>query len=264
MSTIQIVKANNLARQSPQGPYGSPRIVQTKTKGRILFDPNLYHKAINPPLYCDLSKPLPGQAIIVQFSGPTGAGKGDMTKLFLEEVRGSRRLTTCTTRDIREGEERDVHYKFLTEEEFDGYAAAGEFIETNTLDTGKRYGTLRSFLIEQMNRGEILVSDIDFNGAHQMRQKSAELPGLVLDIFLMLPGSSVEEMVKECRRRIENDGNRDRIQDRLDRIPTEVAAAADFSYTVVNDDRRRALARILEIVTEARVSQWRALNYTAV
>lgn len=53
----------------------------------------------------------------IVFSGPSGSGKGTLTKLLLKS-NNFKKFTTCTTRKPRENEQNGFDYYFLDEKNF--------------------------------------------------------------------------------------------------------------------------------------------------
>ena len=53
----------------------------------------------------------------IVFSGPSGAGKGTLTEMFLKNS-NFKKFTTCTTRKPREGEKEGFDYYFYDKETF--------------------------------------------------------------------------------------------------------------------------------------------------
>lgn len=53
----------------------------------------------------------------IVFSGPSGAGKGTLTEMFLKNS-NFKKFTTCTTRKPREGEKEGFDYFFYDKETF--------------------------------------------------------------------------------------------------------------------------------------------------
>ena len=53
----------------------------------------------------------------IVFSGPSGAGKGTLTEMFLKD-NNFKKFTTCTTRKPREGEKNGFDYYFYDKETF--------------------------------------------------------------------------------------------------------------------------------------------------
>lgn len=249
----------------PQGPDAMPCAICSRIGKIAQLDTGGSSAILQPQPGMNLCRLIPHQGLIVQFSGPTGVGKGELSKGLLALITGSERLVTCTTRARREGEEHGKDYWFMSEDEFDDHLRSGNFVETNTYATGKRYGTLFNKVHAQMDRGGLIISDIDVAGAEQMRAKGHRLPGMVLDLFIMPPGESLEGQLAECRRRAEGSGaKRDDLDNRLAKAPEEIARSVEFTHIIVNDVFERALGEIFNIVSEARLVQFRIFDSCAV
>ena len=156
-------------------------------------------------------------------------GKGTLIRGLLERVDGLELAVSATTRPPRPGEVDGRDYHFLTPEEFERRAEAGDFVE-HAVYAGNRYGTLRSEL-ERPARG--IVLEIDIQGASQVRET---LPGAT-QVFIAPP--SLEALERRLRERGAN--TPDQIRDRLAVAPRELAAQEEFACVVVNDDLERAL-----------------------
>jgi guanylate kinase len=142
---------------------------------------------------------------------------------------------SATTRAPREGEENGRDYHFLSQEEFEKRADAGEFVE-HAEYAGNHYGTLRSEL-ERPARG--IVLEIDLQGARQVREALPE----ATQIFIEPPSlADLEERLKA--RGSDSD---EQIARRLAVAPQELAAKDEFGYRVVNDDLDRALRELTEL-----------------
>ncbi len=240
----------------PRGPHGTECIVLSRTGHQHRFRPSSTPGQSELIDFGDLGKYIPGQGLIVQFSGPVGVGKGTLSRMILKSILGSELLITCTTRAPRDNEEHGVHYYFLTDDQFADHEAAGEFIETNVFSTGRKYGTREDDVHRQMDRGPLIVSDINVDGAKQMRDRAGRLPGVVLDIFVMPPGRDIDERLDACRQRATADVNtRDNIEARLEEARREIVRAGEFSHVVVNDEIGRAFDEVMAIVTVARTRQ---------
>jgi guanylate kinase len=66
---------------------------------------------------------------LVILSGPSGVGKDTVIAAWAKADPRVRRVTACTTRAPREGEQDGVDYHFLTRDEFLARAAKGRFLE---------------------------------------------------------------------------------------------------------------------------------------
>ena len=83
------------------------------------------------------------KGMLLVISGPSGAGKGTLVSRLLEQDPSFRFSVSVTTRQKRDNEIEDVHYHFISEEEYDKLLGEDAFIEHATVH-GHRYGTLKS------------------------------------------------------------------------------------------------------------------------
>jgi guanylate kinase len=146
---------------------------------------------------------------------------------------------------MRPGEQDGRDYWFLTDEEFERRLQEGDFLEWVELPWGEGYrsGTLWSELERITGEGQSPVLEIETGGALAVRDR---VPAAVT-IFVTAP--SREERERRLRlRATESEGE---IDERLDIAERQSALASEFHYTVVNDDRERAVAELEGIVRRA-------------
>jgi guanylate kinase len=146
---------------------------------------------------------------------------------------------SATTRAARPGEQHGRDYTFLTPEEFDRRAAAGEFVESASYN-GKRYGTLKSEVERVFRTGRHVVLDIEVAGARQVR---ARYPTAVL-VFVLPPTGKVLAGRLRARRTEPVEA----LQRRLAIARDELAAVPEYDYLVINDDLERAIIEVSAIV----------------
>jgi guanylate kinase len=145
-----------------------------------------------------------------------------------------------TTRPPRPGEENGLDYHFLSREEFERRIDTEDLLEWAEVH-GELYGTPRDNLGRHSESTKCLLLDIDVEGARQVRERA---PGSVL-VFLLPP--SAEEMLRRLRRRGTED--EDRLERRMRTALSELEAASEFDYVVVNevlDSTVRTVESILE------------------
>jgi guanylate kinase len=172
-------------------------------------------------------------------TGPSGVGKGTLIRLLRERVPELVLSVSATTRAPRAGEEDGVDYHFLSDAEFARRVDAGEFVEWAEY-SGRRYGTLRSELERHLAEGRPVVLEIEVQGARQVREAMPE----AVQIFIEPPD---REALKD---RLVGRGtdDPDAIGRRLAVAESELAAAGEFQYRVVNDRLDEAVARLQAIV----------------
>ena len=170
--------------------------------------------------------------LVVIVSGPSGSGKSTLVQKILE-LPGTMPSISCTTRPRRATEASGKCYDFVTEAEFDGMVARGDFLEYARVFGKHSYGTPRKWLNESRARGLDLVLEIDVQGAAQVKKTLPE----AVAIFILPP--SRQELGRRLRSRGQDSG--EEIARRLAQAREEIAASEKFyDFCVVNDDVERA------------------------
>ncbi len=139
---------------------------------------------------------------------------------------------SATTRPPRPGEVDGVHYVFLTEEQFDRMAAAGELLEWAVVHGRHRYGTPRRPVLDRLGVGQPVLLEIDLQGARQVRESMPDAR------FVFLAPPSWDELVRRLvGRGTEDAEERER---RLGTARVELAAEPEFDHTIVNAEVHHA------------------------
>jgi guanylate kinase len=162
-----------------------------------------------------------------------------MVKMLLDRVPRLRLAVSATTRPRRPGEEDGVHYRFLSDEEFDRLIEAGDFLEFHEFPWGQRSGTLISELERISDAGDVPLLELELRGSLAVKDK---VPGAVT-IFIDAPIDELERRLRE--RATESAGE---IEDRIALAAEQRKLAQMFDYVVENDDQKRAAAECLRIV----------------
>ena len=134
-----------------------------------------------------------------------------------------------------------MDYWFLSDADFQERIGTGDFVEHATY-SGKRYGTLRSELIQRTQAGVPVVLEIELQGARQVR---ASMPEAV-QIFIEPPS------LDALRARLVGRGTDDaeQIAARLRTAESELAAKDEFAHVVCNDRLEDAVGALEAIVDE--------------
>ena len=138
-------------------------------------------------------------------------------------------------------EQDGVEYFLLTPEQFRSKIDAGEFLEYEEVYKDRFYGTLRSQVDCQLEKGINVVFDIDVKGGINIKHQFGEN---AMSLFIQPPS------IDELRSRLEGRGSdsADQIQTRLDKAEYEMTFAPQFDHVVVNDNLEEAKAETLKLI----------------
>jgi len=92
---------------------------------------------------------------------PSGAGKSSLVNALLESDHSLQLSLSCTTRDPRAGELDGRDYAFISKEQFLAKRDSGDFLEWAEVH-GNLYGTSRSWIESQMQKGSDVILEIDW------------------------------------------------------------------------------------------------------
>lgn len=181
---------------------------------------------------------------LIIFSAPSGTGKSTIINWLMqhEELRMAFSIS-CTSRAPRGTERNGVEYFFLTPDEFRQRIAADEFLEYEEVYQDRFYGTLKSQVETQLERGENVVFDVDVKGGCNIKDYYGSR---ALSVFIQPPS------IDELRRRLEGRGTDapEVIDQRIARAEFELGFAPKFDKVVVNDNLQSAEEEALRIVKE--------------
>ncbi len=147
---------------------------------------------------------------------------------------------SATTRRPRPGEVHGRQYLFVSEAEFDALIAGDSLLEWAVVHGRHRYGTPRTPVVEALAAGQSALLEIDLQGARQVRTNWPDAR------FVFLAPPSWDELVRRLvGRGTETAEQRER---RLESARAEMAAQAEFDFTVVNGEVRQAVEDLVALV----------------
>jgi len=177
-------------------------------------------------------------------AAPSGGGKTSLTRALLEREPAILLSVSYTTRPPRPGETDGVDYHFVTPERFRELKDAGEFLEHAQVH-GNWYATSSTWLKRQIETGQDVLLEIDWQGAAQVRK----LVPASVQIFILPPSlASLEERL--VRRGQDDDQT---IARRISAAREEIRHCGEFDYVIINQEFASALDDLSAIVRTSRL-----------
>ena len=182
---------------------------------------------------------------LIIFSATSGSCKSTLVQHLMTEYPELRLKfsISCTSRAPRGTERNGVEYFFLSPDKFRQKISAGEFLEYEEVYQDKFYGTLKSQVETQAERGENVVFDVDVKGGCTIKKYYGDR---ALSVFIQPP--SVEELRKRLVGRATDAP--EVIEQRLAKAEYELTFADKFDKVIINDDLDVAKAEAYQIVSE--------------
>lgn len=181
-------------------------------------------------------------------SGPSGVGKGTLCRRLLDKYPETFATTVSyTTRKPRPGEVEGIAYYFVSRDKFEALIAEGVFIEFAEFN-GNLYGTSKQTVIDQTERGSLVVLDIEMEGVKQLKEEQAKADSQINPRFVFIKPPSFEALEGRLRGRgTEEEGS---IQRRLAQASAELAYAETGVHDkiVVNDDLDKAFFELEDFI----------------
>lgn len=178
------------------------------------------------------------KGVFVVISGPSGVGKNTVADILINKGIGIYSVS-MTTRSKREGEVHGKDYFFVSKEEFEENIRNNNFLEYAEYNE-KYYGTLKSFVFDNINNGINVIAVVDIKGGANIEKI---FPEAVL-IFIMPP--SFEELENRLRGR--NTDSEENILKRLEIARQEIDYSKNYDYIVINKDVEKCVKDIEEII----------------
>ncbi|MBO5703347.1 MAG: guanylate kinase [Bacteroidaceae bacterium] len=178
---------------------------------------------------------------IIIFSAPSGSGKSTIINYLMAQGLNLHFSISATSRPPRGQEQHGVEYFFLTPDAFRQHIANGDFLEYEEVYKDRFYGTLKTQVDQQLERGENVVCDVDVLGGINIKKHYGDR---ALSVFIQPP--SIEALRQRLTLRATDAP--EVIEDRIARATFELSKANEFDHIVINDDLATAQAEALKII----------------
>ena len=177
---------------------------------------------------------------MIILSSPSGAGKTTLVKL-LSKRKGFVTSISHTTRTPRSNEVDGKDYHFISNERFEKMIDNKEFLEFAKVFKNF-YGTTKSNIFEELNKGNNVIFDIDWQGTNQII--SQKFKNRLLTFFILPP--SREELFK----RLTNRDMKDKLiaEERMKQFDKDVLHWKDYNYVIINNDLEDCYKQISEYI----------------
>ena len=184
--------------------------------------------------------PTANDGIMVILSSPSGAGKTTLVNL-LSKLDNFEVSVSHTTRKPRPTETPDKDYYFVEEKEFNRLINNQEFLEYAKV-FNNFYGSTRTPVIDNLNKGKNVLFDIDWQGADQIKNKNLDYK---LITFFILPPSK-----KILFERLSNRDMKDKliVEERMKQFERDVLHWINYDYVVINDDLQGCYKKIHNLI----------------
>jgi len=187
-------------------------------------------------------------SVLFIVSAPSGAGKTSLLRDLLARDKQLSLSVSHTTRAMRPGEEDGVHYHFVDKDTFEGLVEQDVFIEhAQVFDNF--YGTSEAAVRDQLQAGQDVVVEIDWQGARQVRERFPQ----AVSIFIVPPS------IEALRERLSGRGqdSDEIIERRMRDAQAELSHYGEYDYLVINDQFDLALQQLGEVVDAERLRRER-------
>tara|TARA_B100000989_G_scaffold287004_1_gene256205 strand:- start:1545 stop:2177 length:633 start_codon:yes stop_codon:yes gene_type:complete len=184
--------------------------------------------------------PIENDGIMVILSSPSGAGKTTLVKL-LSQQNNFVISTSHTTRKPRQKEIPNKDYFFVEEKEFERLIKNQEFLEYAKV-FNNLYGTTRTPVINNLNKGKNVLFDIDWQGADQI--KNQKLDYKLITFFILPPSKDV------LFQRLSGRDMKDKliVEERMKQFGHDVLHWINYDYVVINDDLNNCFLKIKKLI----------------
>tara|TARA_A100000164_G_C21627301_1_gene639449 strand:+ start:19 stop:651 length:633 start_codon:yes stop_codon:yes gene_type:complete len=178
---------------------------------------------------------------MVILSSPSGAGKTTLVNL-LSKQDNFKVSISHTTRKPRPNEIPNKDYYFVNDEEFKRLIKNEELLEYAKV-FNNFYGTTRTPVIDNLNKGNDVLFDIDWQGADQIKNKNLDYK---LITFFILPPSK-----KILFERLSSRDMKDKliVEERMQQFERDVLHWINYDYVVINDDLDNCYSKIKNLIT---------------
>lgn len=192
------------------------------------------------------------RGFLLVLSSPSGAGKTTISRIVVQRDENLQLSISATTRPPRPGEIEGQHYYFVTREKFDAMVAKGELLEHATV-FGNCYGTPRAPVMQALDAGVDIISDVDWQGTQQLKERARDD---LISIFVLPP--SREALRERLQSRAQDSA--EVIESRMALSSEEMSHWPEYDYVIVNEDLDDSVKQVQAILDAERKRRTRQIG----
>jgi guanylate kinase len=192
------------------------------------------------------------RGLLLVLSSPSGAGKTTISRKLFEADGKLAMSVSVTTRPKRPGEIDGKHYHFVARQKFDEMVARGELLE-HAIVFGNCYGTPRAPVMQALESGQDIISDVDWQGTQQLKQN---VGSDVVAVFVLPP--TIEALKERLQSRAQDSA--DVVQERMAKSSDEMSHWAEYDYVIVNEDLDTSVRQVQAILDAERKRRTRQIG----
>ena len=184
--------------------------------------------------------PSEKDGVMIVLSSPSGAGKTTLVSLLSKKDNYVISISH-TTRNPRPGEINNKDYYFVNDNEFKRLIKNEEFLEYAKV-FNNFYGTTRTPVIDNLNKGKNVLFDIDWQGADQIKNKKLDFK--LISFFILPPSKEV------LFQRLSNRDMRDKLiaEERMKQFERDVLHWINYDYVIINDEIEKCYNKIDNLI----------------
>ena len=192
----------------------------------------------------------PESGVLMIISAPLGAGKVTLCQAVLDREPNAQLSVSCTSRSPRAREVDGLDFNFVTQAEFRRQAEAGEFLEWVALGN-HLFGTPKKAVLDALRAGRDVILNLDPRGAKSVKTVYPE----AVSVFVCPP--TWEALIQRMRLH-DAAANSAQLIRRLDAAKSDVQAASESDYVLLNDNLVTVAEDLSAILRAERRRAWHA------
>ena len=192
------------------------------------------------------------EGMIVILSSPSGAGKTTLARKISQENNYYISISH-TTRKPRANEVNGKDYFFVRTEEFEKLIKNKKFLEYAKV-FNNYYGSLKETIINQLNEGQNVIFDIDWQGTELIKEKNLKYK--IVTIFILPPSK------KELFQRLLNRDQKDKkiANERMKQFNDDVKHWKNYDFVVIKDNLENCYNKIKKYIS-SKIDNSKFLDY---